>query len=93
MFAVLPAHPTQMPVLANNMVLQGGEDRPLQNLPQVIPIPKRQGGQVRVIAHLNSCTAPHGRHLGRGFFIPAAAAAAIEDTPACRPPSCDEVGQ
>ena len=95
--AVLPAHPAQMPVIAKNVTVQGGEDRPRQNGPQVVPISKVQGGQVHGIAHLNSCVAPRGRHLWRGFLIPAAATAAntaaIGVTPACWPPSYNKVGK
>ena len=94
---VLPAHPAQMPVLANNKDVQGGEDRPLQNGPQVLLISKGQVGQVRVIVHIHSCEASRGRHLEQGFLIPsaiaAAAAAALGGTPAFWPPSCDEVSQ
>ena len=53
MLTVLPAHPAQMPVLAKKMAVQGVEDRPHQNVPRVIFIPKGQEGQVRIIAHLH----------------------------------------
>ena len=94
--AVLPAHPVQMTFLAKNMAVHGGEDLPHQNGLQVLLIQKGKGGQVHVIERLHSCGSPHGRHLGRGFFIPAAAAitaVALGDTPACWPPYCDKVGQ
>ena len=91
--AFLSAHPSQIPVLAKNMAVQGGEDHPFQNGPRFIPIPKVQVGQVRVISHLHSCGVPCGRHLGRGFFIPAAATTDLGGTPTCLPPSCDKVGQ
>ena len=55
---------------------------------------------MRVIAHLNLCRAPCGRHLWRRFIISAdttAAAstvsAALGGNPAYWPPSCNKVGQ
>ena len=69
--AVLPSHPTKIPFLTNNVTVQGGEDLPLQNRPQVLPIPKGQGGQVRFIARLHLCRSPRGIHLGKSFvFMP-----------------------
>ena len=89
--AILPSHPAQMPVLAKKMAVQGEEGRPCQDGPQVIPIPKGQRGQVRIIAHLHLCGAPRDSHLGRGFFNPAAAA--LGGPPACWTTSCKEVDQ
>ena len=66
---VLPAHPAKIPVIAKNVTMQGGEDRPCHNGPQVLPIPKGQGGQVCVIACLRSCRSPRSSHLGRGFLV------------------------
>ena len=56
--AVLPAHPTHVPVLVKIMATQGGEDRPRQDRPSFLPIPKGQGWKVRVIAHPHSGRAP-----------------------------------
>ena len=89
--AVIPAHPAQMPVLAKKMAVQGEEGRPCQDGPRVIPIPKGQRGQVRIIAHLHLCGAPRDSHLGRGFLNPAAAA--LGGPPACWTTSCNEVDQ
>ena len=75
--SVLPADPSKMPVITKNVIVQGGEDCPHQNGPQVLPIPKGQGGQVRFIASPHLCRSPHGSHLGCWFFIAAAAAAAV----------------
>ena len=59
--------PPKIPVLANNMAVQGGEERPRQNGLQVLPIPKGQVRQVCVIVQLHSCRSPRGCYLGRGF--------------------------
>ena len=42
--AVLPAHPPQMPVITKNMAMHIWEDLPFQDGPQVLPVPKGQGG-------------------------------------------------
>ena len=49
MLTVLQKKLTQVTVLAKNVVVQGGEDHPCQYVPQVIPIPKRKGGKMRVV--------------------------------------------
>ena len=92
--AVFPSDPAQIPVLANNMTVQDKEERPHQIGTLVLPIPKGQVGQVHVIPRLHSYGSPCGHHLGRDFFIPAAAATTnLGGTPACWPPSCNEVGK
>ena len=74
---VLPAHPAQMPVLTKNATMQGREDGPSHNGPQVPPVLKRQGGKLCFIALPHSCRSSRGAHLGRWFFISSAAAAAV----------------
>ena len=52
----LPLIPTQtieVPFLTKNVAVQCCEDRTHQKGPRVLPIPKVQGGQVRVIEHLH----------------------------------------
>ena len=75
--AVLPAHPTQITVLANKVIVQGGEDCYQQNGPQVLPVPKGQGGQVRVISCPHLCNPPRGIHLRQGFLISVTSAAVV----------------
>ena len=58
--AFLPSHPAQMPGIAKNMAVQGMEDRPCQKVLPVLPIPKGQVGQVRIIFHLHLCVSPYG---------------------------------
>ena len=53
--AILPAGPAQVPVLSMNCTVQVQEDRPCQYGTQVLPVPKEQGEQVRVLVH------PHPR--------------------------------
>ena len=67
MITVLPAHSAQMSILTKNMTMQGREDLPRQNGPQVIPVPKGQGGQVHFIARLHSFSTPMAPTLGVGF--------------------------
>ena len=82
--AVLPAQFAQVPVLAHNLTLDCGEDSPFQDSLQVFPVPKGQGGQMRIIAHLHprgtsgSSTSAIGASPTRTsalFFISDAAAA------------------
>ena len=40
-----------MPVIAKNGTVQSWEVHPCQYQTQVLPVPKKQGGQVRIVAH------------------------------------------
>ena len=65
-----------MPVFSNNGTLQVREDRPSQYGTRVLPIPKGQVGQVRVVAHLHPRVPPRGggfSFLGGGATATAAA--------------------
>ena len=42
--AFLPANPAQVPVLAKNVTIQGGENFTHQKGPRVLPVPKGHGG-------------------------------------------------
>ena len=64
----LPEHPAQMPVLTKNVNVQGREACPFQNGPQVLPVPKGQGGHMHFILQPQSCSPPRGSYLGRDFF-------------------------
>ena len=70
--AFLPAHPTQMLVLTKNMEAKGGEDCPYQDGMQVLPVPKGQGGHVRIISHPHPLPPP--RSVVFSLFCGAAAA-------------------
>ena len=71
-FAVIPAHPAQVPVLVNNMAVQGGEDGPHQEDPQVIPVRKGQSGKVRIVPCPHPRATPNISNLGLGISATAA---------------------
>ena len=73
---VLPAHPAQIPVLTNNVTVQGREDRPRQNGQQFISVMKGHGEQVHFIARPHLCRPPCGTHLGSKFLNAASATTA-----------------
>ena len=60
LLAFLPSGPAQVPVLANNGTVQGWKDRPPYNGMLFFPVPKRQGGHVHVIVHLQPLFPPYG---------------------------------
>ena len=66
---VLPTYHTQMSVLTKKLTVLGDEDRPRQNGPQVLPISKIQGRQVRFISCSHSYSPPCGVQLGQRFFL------------------------
>ena len=52
MLSVFPGHPTQVPVLAENMAVQGEEYCTYQEGPRVLPVLKGQGGQGPIVPNL-----------------------------------------
>ena len=73
-------------VLCKNLHMCGvcWEDHPREDGTRFLPIPKGQGGQVRVIAHPNSCGFTHVYHHRQRLFRYAAALSPVGRLPAMR---------
>ena len=85
---------TKVPVLAKNVTLDCGEEKPCQDIVQDLPIWKGQGGQVIFIAH------PHPCHTSRFFnsitpydcsYFAASDTTTHAATNACFPGASDQV--
>ena len=96
----LPLIPTQtieVPFLTKNVAVQCCEDRTHQKGPRVLPIPKVQGRQVRVIENLHPCAPERAglvSALTRATFLSTAAtAAAASASSAACPSTCANISE